>query len=365
MEDHLEKARRVIEETDTAMAELFVRRMEAVCEVAAYKKEHGLPVLDEQQEQKVLQNGLARVSDEMLQSYYASFLKDTMAVSRRYQQRLMTGLRAAYSGTEGAYAQVAAERLFPQAVTVPCDGFDEAYRTVESGDCDVAVLPLENSFAGAVEEVTDLLFAGSLYINGTADLSVDHDLWGVPGATLDGVTRVMSHPQALQQCRAFLKEHGVEEEPYANTARAAEYVARQGDRHLAAIAGSESGERYGLQRLARRINESRTNTTRFAVLSRSEDRHLAARPGAHFVLMFTVRNEAGALARALNILGAHGFNMRTLRSRPQKELLWQYYFYVEAEGNIHSHEGRCMMEEMTVCCDRLKAVGSFVAGTRI
>lgn len=365
MDDRLEKARRVIAETDAAMADLFVRRMEAVREVAAYKKDHGLPVLDGEREQKVLQNGLTRVSDETLQAYYAEFLKDTMAVSRQYQQRLMTGLRVAYSGTEGAYAQIAASRLFPEAETVSLGGFDEAYRAVEDGDCDVAVLPLENSFAGAVEEVTDLLFSGALYINGTVDLSVDHDLWGVPGATLSDVTRVVSHPQALRQCRAFLKEHHLTEETYDNTARAADYVAQQGDVHLAAIAGPESGTRCGLQRLAQRINESRTNTTRFAVLSRAEDRHLAARPGAHFVLMFTVRNEAGALARALNILGAHGFNMRTLRSRPRKELLWQYYFYVEAEGNIHSHEGRCMMEEMTVCCDRLKAVGSFVAGSQI
>ena len=136
-------------------------------------------------------------------------------------------------------------------------------------------------------------------------------------------------------------------------------MAEQNDPRIAAIASGESAKRYGLKILAQGINESHANTTRFAILSRAENRNIAKQHGAHFVLMFTVRNEAGALARALNIIGAHGFNMRTLRSRPMKELLWQYYFYVEAEGNIHSYEGKCMLEALSVCCDRLKTVGSY------
>lgn len=360
MQDQLSKARETINEVDTAMAELFVRRMKAVEEVAAYKKEHGMPVPDTTREQEILRKGADRIEDELLRGYYADFLADTMAISRRYQQRLMKGLTVAYSGTAGAFAHIAATRLFPEAETMAFGGFKEAYDAVVLGECDTAVLPLENSLAGEVGQVTDLLFSGPLYINGTIDLAVSHDLLGLPGARLEDITTVVSHPQALNQCQPFIKQHGLAELPYENTALAAEYVSKQNDPHIAAIASEETAALYGLSVLAGGINETVSNTTRFAILSKAENRNLAAEHGAHFVLMFTVRNEAGSLARALNIMGAHGFNMRTLRSRPMKELLWQYYFYVEAEGNIHSYEGRCMMEELAVCCDRLKAVGSFV-----
>lgn len=361
MEDKLKQARETINRVDTAMAELFVQRMEAVEQVAAYKKEHGMPILDEAREQQVLRAGADRVEDETLRGYYTEFLRDVMTVSRRYQQRLMTGLKVAYSGTAGAFAHIAAMRLFPEAEAVAFGGFKEAYDAVVNGECDTAVLPLENSLAGEVGQVTDLLFSGPLYINGTTDLAVSHDLLGVPGAKLEEITEVISHPQALSQCQPFIKQHGLKETAYENTALAAEHVAELRDPHVAAIASDDSAALYGLSVLAKGINEAVSNTTRFAVLSRAENRNLAQQHGAHFVMMFTVRNEAGSLARALNIMGAHGFNMRTLRSRPMKELLWQYYFYVEAEGNIHSYEGRCMLEELAVCCDRLKAVGTFVA----
>ena len=156
------------------------------------------------------------------------------------------------------------------------------------------------------------------------------------------------------------KEHRLKQVVYENTALAAKFVAERGDKTVAAIASGDSAALYDLSILAQGVNRSQMNTTRFAVLSRAEERQISTKAGAHFVLLFTVRNEAGSLARALNIIGAHGFNMRTLRSRPMKELLWQYYFYVEAEGNIHGYEGKCMLEELAVCCDKVKVAGSFV-----
>ena len=136
-------------------------------------------------------------------------------------------------------------------------------------------------------------------------------------------------------------------------------VAEQNDPTIAAIASGESAEKFGLKPLAEGINQSQINTTRFAVLSRSENRNISKQHGAHFILVFTVRNEAGSLAQALNVIGSYGFNMRTLRSRPMGELLWQYYFYVEAEGNIHSDDGEKMLKRLRVYCDKVKCVGSF------
>lgn len=357
--DALQEARNIINEVDDQMAKLFVRRMEAAAMVGAYKKETGMPIQDTAREEAIIRRGVERIEDDTMRGLYAEFMRSTMAISRRYQRQLIEGMRVAYSGVEGAFAHIAADTAFPDSEKVAYGDFKDAYDAVVNGDCDVAVLPLENSYAGEVGQVTDLLFSGPLYMNGTIALPVTHDLLAVEGATLSDITTVVSHPQALSQCDKFIKEHGFAEQSYENTALAAKYVAELNDPHVAAIASGESAKRYGLQVLQQGINESYANTTRFAILSGTENRNIAKEHGAHFVLMFTVRNEAGSLARALNIIGAHGFNMRTLRSRPMKELLWQYYFYVEAEGNIHGHEGKSMLESLGMCCDRLKVVGSY------
>jgi len=359
-DDMLKQARESINKIDTQLAELFVQRMRAVEQVAEYKKMHAMPIFNAQREQQILEKAAQRVEDVTLREYYVNFQQSLMAVSRSYQQRLIASLRLAYSGTEGAFAHIAASKLFPQAEKVAFGSFKEAYDSVSSGDCDAVVLPLENSFAGEVGQVTDLLFSGGLFINGITELPVCHDLLALPGVGLEDIEEVVSHPQALSQCQGFIKKQGWTERSFENTALAAEYVAKQGNKRLAAIASEETAKLFDLTVLARGINEAASNTTRFALLSRAENRSICKQPGAHFVLMFTVRNEAGALASALNIIGAHGFNMRTLRSRPMKELLWQYYFYVEAEGDIHGYEGRCMLEELHLCCDRIKAVGSFL-----
>lgn len=358
--DALQEARKIINEVDRQMAELFVRRMQAAEMVAQYKKDHGMPILDAAREEEVLRQGAERVSDDTLRGYYTDFMRDTMAISRRYQQNLISGMKVAYSGVEGAFAHIAANRLFPDARKIAYPNFKEAYDSVVDGECDAVVLPLENSYAGEVGQVTDLMFSGPLYVNGTLALSVTHDLLAPEGATMDSIRTVVSHPQALSQCDVFIKAHGFAQMPYENTAIAAKYVVELNDPTVAAIASAESASHYGLKVLAEGINRSQVNTTRFAVLARSENRNVSKSHGAHFMLVFTVRNEAGSLARALNIIGAHGFNMRTLRSRPMKELLWQYYFYVEAEGNIRSYEGKCMLEELAVCCDKVKCLGSFI-----
>lgn len=357
--DGLQEARKIINEVDAQMADLFVRRMQAAEMVAAYKKAHGMPILDAAREEIVIRNGAARVADETLQGYYIDFMRDTMAISRRYQQLLLEGMKVAYSGTEGAFAYIAADKLFHDAQKIAYPDFKAAYDSVVNGECDAVVLPLENSYAGEVGQVTDLMFSGPLYVNQVMPLSVTHDLLAVEGASLDSIRTVVSHPQALSQCDNFIRTHSYEQLPYANTALAAKYVSEQNDPTLAAIASGETADRFGLKILAEGINQSQVNSTRFAVLSKAENRNVSNQHGAHFILVFTVRNEAGSLAQALDIIGANGFNMRTLRSRPMHELLWEYYFYVEAEGNIHSPAGKKMLEQLAICCDKVKCIGSF------
>lgn len=358
--DLLGKARQIINEVDEKMARLFVRRMEAVEMVAEHKKMHGLPILDEAREEEVVRAGASRVEDDELRAFYVNFIRNNMAISRNYQHKLLKGMRVAYSGTEGAYAHIASKKLFPTAQSIAFENFAKAYRSVESGECDAAVLPIENSSNGEVGQVTDLMFSGNLYINAVYDLPITHDLLVLPGSSKKEIRTVISHPQALGQCSSYIEATGWQQQEYVNTALAAKLVAQSKDPSLAAIASEEAAKIFGLEVLERNINASRTNTTRFAVFSRSENLRAQPRMGEHFILVFTVKNEAGSLAKAIDIIGRYGFNMGNLRSRPMKELLWQYYFYIEAEGSIHTERGAEMLRELNTYCDRLKVVGTYV-----
>ncbi len=362
MSNKLEEARQIINEVDAQMAELFVKRMRAAEMVYEHKKEFGLPILDATREQAVIEKNTALVEDDVLKGYYIDYIKNMMSVSRAYQYRLQNGLKVAYSGVEGAFAHIAAGRIFPESDRVSCPDFKAAYRAVEHGECDVAVLPIENSYAGEVGQTMDLIFSGNLHVNGIYELPIHQNLLGVPGATIEDVKKVISHPQALSQCHDYIKMRGLDAEEAGNTAVAAKSVADAGDKTLGAIASVETAEIYGLKVLEANINKSAENTTRFAVLSK-----VAANTPVltNSVLMFTVKNEAGSLANAISIIGKYGYNMTALRSRPLKKHSWQYYFYIEIHGTTDTAEGNQMLEELSQICDQLKVAGTFASHVEI
>ena len=354
MASKLEEARRIISEVDAEMAALFVRRMRAAELVAAHKREHGLPILDAAREAEVIERGSALIEDEVLRGYYVEYQKQLMAVSRAYQHRLMSGLRVAYSGVAGAFAHIAAGRILSDGERVAYADFKAAYEAVVRGECDLAVLPIENSYAGEVGQTVDLIFSGDLYINGIYPLEIRQNLLGLPGTTVRELREVVSHPQAISQCREYIERQGLGVREAGNTAEAARAVAEAGDRTVGAIASAETAELYGLEVIEANIHTSGENTTRFAVLSRAR----AASLGSS-VLLFTVKHEAGSLAAALSIIGRYGYNMTALRSRPMRKHSWQYYFYVEIDGSTESENGRAMLAELSEVCDRLKVAGSF------
>ena len=342
------------------MAAQFERRMHAVKKVAEYKRARGLPVYDAAREDEVIKRNTAMIEDKELCGYYADFISHTMKVSRDYQTALISGVSVAYSGVEGAFASIAAKKLFPDGRRVPCRDFAEAYDAVVRGDCECAVIPIENSFAGEVGAVIDLIFTGPPFINDVFDLTVRQNLIGPKDATEQTVKTVVSHPQALSQCAEYIAKRGYETREYSNTARAAEYVAGQNDITLAAIGTVEAAELYGLKVISRSINTGLDNTTRFAVLSRKEND--TSRSDNGFIMVFTVKNQAGSLAEAINIIGKHGYNMTSLHSRPMKNLPWQYYFYVECEGSVRCKQGEQMMADLAPLCDKLKLAGSYREG---
>ncbi len=353
----LEKARQIIDGVDKKMASLFEERMDAARMVAHYKKEHGIKVDDIAREEQIINRNTEFIKNEDYKSYYVNFLRSTIDISKSLQHRELDGMRVAYSGVEGAFANIVAERIFPDANCIGYPDFDTAYNSVVNGECDCVLLPIENSFNGDVGKVMDLAFFGSLFANGIYEADIVQNLLAVEGATLDGIKEVISHPQALGQCASYIEKHGFKTIEAVNTAVAAKQVAEWKRCDIAAIGSDEAAEKFGLKKLEAHINESNTNSTRFAVFSRSQKAHSPV--DNHFIMLFTVNNAAGSLGKAISVIGEHGFNLKALKSRPTKALVWDYYFYAEGEGDILSAEGKAMMEDLSKCCSNLKILGSF------
>jgi chorismate mutase/prephenate dehydratase len=336
--------------------------MRAAEMVNEHKKEFGLPIYDEKRESEVIEKNLILIKDEVLKEYYVDYLKHLMSVFRAYQNRLQKGLKVAYSGVEGAFAHIAAGKIYPQANRVSYSDFKAAYNSVLNGECDVAVLPIENSYAGEVGQTMDLIFSGNLYVNGIYELEIRQNLLALPDATINDIKKVVSHPQALSQCHEFIQNHNFVIEEANNTAFAAKIVAESNNKSLAAIASAETAELYELEVIKANINKSSENTTRFVVLSKVLAK---TKIMSNTVLMLTVKNAAGSLASAISIIAKYGYNMTALRSSPLKKQSWQYYFYIEIDGSVNSENGKQMLEELKNVCDILKIAGTFAPHTQI
>ena len=356
--DELEQARAEIDVVDQQMAELFCRRMDAVCRVAQYKRAHGLPVLDAAREEQVVRRNvlaLTRQQGGAYAEYYEALLRCEMELSRAMQKRLLAVDTVAYQGVPGAFSQLALQRLFPHAAQLACDTWADVFQAVQSGRAHSGVLPFENSCAGDVSEVLDLCFESpDLFVVQMYDLPVEQNLLALPGVRLSDVDTVVSHPQALAQCAGFLKQLGVKTQPAANTAQAAAMVAKGASRQLAAIASRETAALYGLEVLAQGIHQGRQNTTRFIVIERRRPE-----AGTHFSLLFTVSHRAGALAQVIQIIARHGLNMESIKSRPTGHSGWQYYFYAELVGDVYAQPAKAMLDELRAVCCTVRVLGAY------
>ena len=360
--DLLQQARAEIDAVDAEMAALFERRMRAVADVARYKAETGKPVFDAAREAAVLDKNAARITDETLRPYYRAFLNDAMAVSRAYQRARLGRDTAAYQGVPGAWSHIALQRLFPFARQTACTTWGEVFDAVQSGDAQFGVLPFENSNAGDVSTVLDLLYTHpDIIISRMCDLPIRQDLLAVPGATLQTIRTVVSHPQALAQSSVFVQQHGFKTGTWGNTADAARHVAELKDPTVAAIASAETAGLYGLQILCAGINADGDNTTRFIVIERSPEPPVMTGQGQRLALLFTARHKPGQLAAALDRIGAGDFNMECIKSRPLPHVPFEYYFYVQLVCPADSSGAACqeLLDTLTSVCSTLRLLGAF------
>ena len=357
---NLNDCREKLNKIDEQMLSLYEDRMSIVKEVALYKRQNAMNIEDKTREKNIKDNLSAKISDDIIRKHYMTFLNNVLESSKAYQRELNENLKVAYCGEKGAFAYFALQKIFGNVESIKYDNFKEAYDSCKESINDFAVLPIENSNNGEVSQVIDLLFQGELVITNVYDMPIDQALLGINCSTVNDIKKVYSHPQALAQCREFLERYKIEIVEESSTSKAAKIISDKNDKNIGAIASSDAAKLFGLKILQEKINGTRDNTTRFAVFSRSLNYSLKGNKTANFILTFTVKNEAGSLAQALSIISSYGYNLRCLRSRPMKELIWNYYFYVEAIGDVLSENGKEMLKALSICCDKLKIAGVFM-----
>jgi chorismate mutase / prephenate dehydratase len=377
--DELEILRQRIDETDRRLLETLAARLAHVAEVGLLKAK-GAPFLRDLDREARLLARVESIARELgLDPFRATeIFREVIAMSvkvqeetlldRRVKERALGNAhRVSFQGAEGAYSHLAARKYFgDREGAMEFRGFptfSRALREAESGAAGYAFLPIENTTAGSINETYDLLRHTELKIVGEEILEVRHCLLGLPGSSLLGITRVVSHPQALAQCARFLAElPGVTAVPFVDTAEAARHVKEAGDLTLAAIASEEAGQRHSLDILKRDIADQEENWTRFVVVSA-----LALTPDPRIPtktsLVFSAPHRHGALAHCLNFLDAHGLNLTKLESRPVPRHPWEYLFYVDFEGAQTEDAAARAIASLTAECPYLKVLGSYPART--
>lgn len=351
----LEEARKKINEVDKQIADLFEKRMDAVKSVIEYKLEQGLPVLDSSREKEVIDRNSKLIQNLDYIPYYQELLQSFMDVSKAYQNTFVIQDKIGYQGVEGAFSHIALRHLFKNVDECKYDSFEDVFKAVENKEIRYGVIPFENSYAGEVGEVLDLIYKHEkCMIQGIYDLKVSQNLIVKRGTKLEDIKKVYSKDQSFWQCAEFLQGRGFELVPYANTALADRHVSMSDEEGLAAIASKEVAELYNLDVLCPDINTARDNTTRFIVIGLEEPKE-----GDRFSLLFTVKHDAGSLAKIINIIGSYGYNMESIKSKPMKSLPWQYYFYVEIIGDIQDEKTKKCLEELRKYCISLRLIGSY------
>ena len=363
----LNQCRAELDVIDAQMVWLFEKRMQVVREVALYKHENNMDILDSSREQTVLESRAAQLQDNQLKRPLTDYFRELMRLSREEQRRYLDTLNqtqvVAYMGVPGAFSESAVVGFFGEdCERVSYKTFEEVFAAVANGSVKYGVLPVENSSSGSINLVYDLLGRYSCHIVGEQLVRVEHCLLGVPGAKVGDVKTVYSHEQGFAQCPVFLGEHpDWVTTPYFNTAIAAKHVAELGETCNAAIASRLAAKHYGLEILVPDIHSFNGNHTRFIVVSASPT-PIGVPDKA--TITFAVRHERGSLMRALSSFVAMGMNLTHIESRPLHESNWEYCFYVDLAGNIEENTLRILMESLSKDCENCRLLGSYKAANQ-
>ncbi len=340
-----------IDDIDRQIVSLYEQRMEICGQVAAYKIETGKKVFDRQREMEKLAKVKSLTHNDFNSHGVEELFEQIMSMSRKLQYQLLARhgsmgrlpfievgeldtkeARVVFQGAEGAYSQAAMTQYFGERIqSLHVDTFRDAMSAIDEGSADFAVLPIENSTAGIVSEIYDLLVEFENYIVGEQILQINHCLLGVPGAELEDIRTVYSHPQSLMQSSRFLTGHDWRQISMQNNAFAARKVADEGDRSQAAIASKYAAKVYGLNVLCEGINQEKDNSTRFIIVTNQK---IFRKDAGKVSICFELPHQSGSLYHMLSHFIYNNLNLCRIESRPIEDRSWEYRFFIDFEGNL-------------------------------
>ena len=370
------ECRNKLDVIDKQIVKLFEERMDICGKVAETKIASGKAVYDAEREKQKLDAVSAMADSEFNQVAVRELFSQMMSISRKYQYSILAehgramklgferldklpveGVRVVHQGVEGAYSHAAAIQYFGKDAEIyHVARFEDAMKEVQLGNADYAVMPIENSSAGAVIDMYDLLTRYDNYIVAETFLPVNHALLGVPGAKLSDVKTVFSHPQALMQCSTFLNDNGLKQISVENTAVAAKRVVEEGDKSQAAIASEIAGQLYGLELLKPTIQNNQGNTTRFVILA---NRKVYQKDAGKISICFELPHTSGSLYNMLGNFIFNHVNMMMIESRPIPGRNWEYRFFVDIEGNLQDAGVKNALRGIGAEAQNFKILGNY------
>ena len=370
------ECRNKLDVIDKQIVKLFEERMDICGKVAETKIASGKAVYDAEREKQKLDAVSAMADSEFNQVAVRELFSQMMSISRKYQYSILAehgramklgferldklpveGVRVVHQGVEGAYSHAAAIQYFGKDAEIyHVARFEDAMKEVQLGNADYAVMPIENSSAGAVIDMYDLLTRYDNYIVAETFLPVNHALLGVPGAKLSDVKTVFSHPQALMQCSTFLNDNGLKQISVENTAVAAKRVVEEGDKSQAAIASEIAGQLYGLELLKPSIQNNQGNTTRFVILA---NRKVYQKDAGKISMWFELPHTSGSLYNMLGNFIFNHVNMMMIESRPIPGRNWEYRFFVDIEGNLQDAGVKNALRGIGAEAQNFKILGNY------
>lgn len=373
----LSQIRTRLDEIDKEIITLFQKRMALCEEVAHFKIETGKPVFDKERENQKIAAARNMVSTDFDKQAVEEIFTQLMTISRRYQYQLLeqngkpvetgftpisqlpvSNIKVVYQGVEGAYSHAATLQYFGEDVNAyHVKTWEDAMEAVENGEADYAVIPIENSSAGAVSDNYDQLIKHNNVIVAEIKLAVNHALLGLPGAAESDIRSVYSHPQALMQCSEFLNSHRQWRQiSVENTAVAAKKLIEDGDITQAAVASEVAGRLYGLSILRPSINHNKDNTTRFIILAKE---HIYRQDAGKLSICFELPHKSGSLYNMLGNFIYNGVNMVMIESRPIQGRNWEYRFFVDIEGNLSDDSVKNALKSISEEASNMWILGNY------
>ncbi|HKM28608.1 MAG TPA: prephenate dehydratase domain-containing protein [Anaerovoracaceae bacterium] len=375
----IQDLRKEIDNIDAGLIELFEKRMETAKQIGEYKIDKGMPVYDPAREREKLSK-IADDAPEGMRSYLRMLYASIFEMSKEHQRRLSKSnvdlvasiqdaientprlfpenATVACQGTEGAYSQLACDKIFKESRIMYTGSFEGVFSAVSSGLCQYGILPLENSTAGSVNQIYDLMMKYNFYIVRCVRLKIDHNLMANPGTKKEAIKEIFSHEQALLQCGDFLNTMpGVKVTVCENTAVASQMVAESGRKDVAAISSFSCAELYGLACLERSVQDKGNNYTKFICISKKMEIFPASNKTS---LMLVVDHKPGALYKVLARFYVLGINLVKLESRPIPDRDFEFMFYFDIESQVYAGEFIRMMSELEDISQEFRYLGSYL-----